>query len=293
MPNSMDEQQKQTTSDLEPKPFTWLKEFSYRENLAALYDVQFRRPSSDDDQYLDVGSGPGNFLAEQLLPLLRPFARVVATDISEDMIAYAQNHYPEAKVCFEVLDIENGDVQFIVDKYGLFDRIFSFLTFHYIWDLHKAYRNVSRLLKDGGECLIVYFTRTGITDVWHRIYQNEEWRSHMPDPSLMFSERFCFDKAVDEEKLVALEKSAVTAAGLELVKCRTYSSLWKFATADICLDAYMPFFKLDARVPEEKRAAFWNTWRHALHEASNSNSSGISLNHDVLIAHSQKLPAPI
>ncbi|XP_037579881.1 uncharacterized protein LOC119462623 [Dermacentor silvarum] len=109
----------------------------------------------------------------------------------------------------------------------------------------------------------------------------------------MFAERYCFDEPVDEEKLAALEKSAVTAAGLELVTCRTYSSTWTFPTADICLDAYVPFFKLDARVPEEKRAPFWNTWRTALHEASNSNSSGISLDCDVLVAHSQKPPAPI
>ncbi|XP_037579743.2 uncharacterized protein LOC119462467 [Dermacentor silvarum] len=293
MSNGMQKQLKQTTSDLDPESFTWLKQFSYSENLAALNHVQFRRPTSDDDQYLDVGCGPGNFLAEKLLPRLRPFARVISTDISEDMIVYAQNHHMEPKVCFEVLDIENGDVQFIVDKYGLFDRVFSFLTFHYVWDLHKAYRNISRLLKDGGECLVVYFTRTGITDVWHRIYQKEEWQSHMPDLSSMFAERYCFDEPVDEEKLAALEKSAVTAAGLELVTCRNYSSTWTFPTADICLDAYVPFFKLDARVPDEKRAPFWNTWRTALHEASNSNSGGISLNCDVLVAHSQKPPAPI
>ncbi|XP_054922820.2 uncharacterized protein [Dermacentor andersoni] len=291
--NRMGKQLKQTTSDLEPESFTRMKEFTYSMNLAALNDVKFRSPASHDDQYIDVGCGPGNFLAEQLLPRLQPFARVVSTDISEDMILYAQSHHKAPKVCFEVLDIENGDVQFIIDKYGLFNRVFSFLTFHYIWDLHKAYHNISRLLKDGGECVVAYFTRTGVTDVWHRIYQKEEWRSHIPDLSSMFAGRYCFDEPVDEEKLAALEESAVTAAGLELVTCRTYCSPCTFPTADVCLDAHVPFFKLDARVPEEKRAAFWKTWRYALKDASNSHTGGISLNYDVLVAHSQKHPAPI
>ncbi|KAH7937169.1 hypothetical protein HPB49_008423 [Dermacentor silvarum] len=63
----------------------------------------------------------------------------------------------------------------------------------------------------------------------------------------MFAERYCFDEPVDEEKLAALEKSAVTAAGLELVTCRTYSSTWTFPTADICLDAFQYFISKSDR----------------------------------------------
>ncbi|XP_075742860.1 uncharacterized protein LOC119185270 isoform X2 [Rhipicephalus microplus] len=226
------------TADLDPESFTWLKELSYKENLTSLNLVKFLKSATKEYQYLDVGCGPGNFLAERLLPRLHPFARVVSTDISEDMIQYAQEHHKKPKVNFEVLDIEKGDVHFIINRYGLFDRLYSFLTFHYIWDLPKVYRNISRLLKDGGECLVVYFTRTGITDVWHQIYQNEEWQSYMPDLSSMFAERYCFNEPVDEKKLGDLEKSAVKAAGLELVACHTYSSVWTFSSADACLEHY-------------------------------------------------------
>ncbi|KAL1433944.1 hypothetical protein MTO96_012083 [Rhipicephalus appendiculatus] len=162
MENHPTQQLRRTTSDLDPESFTWLKDLSYEENLTALNVVQFLRSATKEDQYVDVGCGPGNFLAEKLLPRVRPFARVVATDISEDMIQYAQKHHKEPNVNFEVLDIENGDVQFMVHQYGLFDRVYSFLTFHYIWDLHKAYRNISQLLRDGGECLVVY-----LHEDWH------------------------------------------------------------------------------------------------------------------------------
>ncbi|KAL3242614.1 hypothetical protein MRX96_021002 [Rhipicephalus microplus] len=179
---------KHTTSDLDFESFPLLKEVSYKENLTSLNLVKFLRSVTKENQYLDVGCGRGNFLAERLLPRLRPFARVVSTDISEDMIQYAQEHHKKPKVIFEGLEIEKEDVQFIMDKYGLFDHLYSFQTFHYIWNLPKAYRNISRLLKDGGECLVVYFTRADITDVWQQIHEKEEWRSYMPDLSSMFAE---------------------------------------------------------------------------------------------------------
>ncbi|XP_075742898.1 uncharacterized protein LOC119185270 isoform X4 [Rhipicephalus microplus] len=108
------------------------------------------------------------------------------------------------------------------------------------------------------------------------------------DLSSMFAERYCFNEPVDEKKLGDLEKSAVKAAGLELVACHTYSSVWTFSSADACLDAYIPFFKLDSRVPEEKRAHFRDTWRRGLREASISKDGAISLVYDVIVVHSQK-----
>ncbi|KAL3242615.1 hypothetical protein MRX96_021003 [Rhipicephalus microplus] len=52
--------------------------------------------------------------------------------------------------------------------------------------------------------------------------------------------------------------------------------------------AYIPFFKPDSRVPEEKRAAFWDTWRRALREASVSKGGAITLLYNVIVANSQK-----
>ncbi|KAH9371897.1 hypothetical protein HPB48_021958 [Haemaphysalis longicornis] len=129
-----------------------------------MQSVRFLRPCSEDDQHLDVGCGPGNFLQDRLLPHLRPCRRLVGVDSSWEMLDYAKRHCREPEVAFEHLDIERGEPQAIIDKYGQFDRVYSFLTFHYVWDLERAYRNVNRLLKAGGECLAVCFVRTGITE---------------------------------------------------------------------------------------------------------------------------------
>ncbi|KAH9377093.1 hypothetical protein HPB48_019208 [Haemaphysalis longicornis] len=172
---------------LDPVSYTSFKEHTYRDNLAAWDSVKFRRPANEWNQYLDVGCGTGNFLKEHQLPRLRPCRRVVATDCSRDMLEYARSHTDEPEVTFELFDIERGDPQTIVDKYGQFDRLYSFLTFQYVWDLARAYKNVYRLLKDGGESLVVYFTRTAVTDVWYRVNQLEEWRDYTQVSSLVLS----------------------------------------------------------------------------------------------------------
>ncbi|XP_077535746.1 uncharacterized protein LOC144148019 [Haemaphysalis longicornis] len=175
--------QRESCCNLEPGAFTWLKSNSYKENLKGLDSVRFRNPSSDHHVHLDVGCGPGNFLQEHLLPRLRPCRRVVAVDNSPYMLEYATRHCLEPEVTFDFMDIEQSDPQRILDTHDSFDRVFSFLTFHYVWDLPKAYRNVYNLLKDEGECLILYFTRTAITDVFQRLHEMEEWSAYTPFPA--------------------------------------------------------------------------------------------------------------
>lgn len=273
---------------LDPVSYTSFKENTYRDNLTAWDSVKFRRPANEWNQYLDVGCGTGNFLKEHQLPRLRPCRRVVATDCSRDMLEYARSHTDEPEVTFELFDIERGDPQTIVDKYGEFDRLYAFLTFQYVWDLTRAYRSVYQLLKDGGECLIVYFTRTAVTDVWHRVHQMEEWRNCMRDPSALFAERFRFDATVTDDELVADETRAAVAAGLDMVDCHTQTTQWTFSSADTFLDTYIPFYKLDVKVPTEKRPAFRDAWRCALLEASTAATDGISFRFDLIVAHLQK-----
>lgn len=285
---SICEQKVQGNCDLDPEAFTWLKAYTYRDNLAALESVKFRRTASNEFQHLDIGCGPGNFLADCLLSPLRSFRRVLAIDISEDMLQHARRHYQRPGICFEHHDIENSDPYAILHNYGPIDRAFAFLTFHFVHDLNKGYRNLYHLLKDGGECLTVNFTRTGITDVWHRLYRKQEWSTYMPDLRSMFADRFCFDKPVPEEELISLEERAVTSAGLELISCRTYQSQWVLPNVRACIDLYVPLFKLDAKVPKEKKGEFLDACRSTILEASVTTTENITFNYDIIVTHSQK-----
>ncbi|KAK8785073.1 hypothetical protein V5799_008569 [Amblyomma americanum] len=178
--------------DLDPVGLVSLSMNLYRESHKALDSAQFRRPAGYQDQYLDIGCGAGNFTAEELLPRLRPCKRVVGVDVCSDMIDYARKHHQQPQVFFEVLDIVEGRSEDIVEKYGLFDRVYAFLSLHFTSDLEKAYRNIYRLLKDGGECLAVSFNRTGITDTWHDVYNMEAWTDLLPVSTVLKAEQCTF-----------------------------------------------------------------------------------------------------
>lgn len=283
-----------SSSERDPKTFLWLRMHNYRDNLKALDSVRFRRPATEDFQYLEVGCGPGNFTTEALLPRLRPCRRLVTTDKSASMVGYAREHFRDHRdVAYEVLDIECGGeaanhAECIVDTYGPFDRVYSFMTFHYVRDLEQAYRNVFLCLKDGGECLTVSFTGAAITDVWYRLCNAEEWKAFLPNPKQLLSERFCYSVPIPEERIASEERLAIAAAGMELVSCRMYDSVWTMPDLDSWLDCYVPFFRLDAQVPEEKRAAFFDACRSPLQEASTATPDGVGLRHSVIVVHTQK-----
>ncbi|KAH7944102.1 hypothetical protein HPB52_015579 [Rhipicephalus sanguineus] len=233
--NSEDHQTETIEEGLDPVSFTYLKANMYREHQNVLEKVKFRQQQGDDWRYLDLGCGPGNFLKEILLPRLRPCKCVVAVDSSRQMLSYAQQHHDAHEVFFELLDIEHGNPNEIVAKYGQFDRVYAFLIFHFVKDLNQAYRNVYQLLRQGGECLAVNFMRTGISDVWHQIYEKEAWKEYVPNPVEVLSKRFCFNEEVPHKALVTDEMNAVAAAGLDIVDCHTYTSQWIFPTADAWL----------------------------------------------------------
>ncbi|XP_077488885.1 uncharacterized protein LOC144099452 isoform X4 [Amblyomma americanum] len=282
---TMSEHRQPRGCDLDSSAFLSLRLNRFRENIKALDSVKFKRRSTCQGQYLDLGCGPADFLAEHLLPRLRPCKRVVAVDISTEMLDYARKHHPQPDVFYEQLDIEHGDPQTITKKYGLFDRVYAFLTLHFVKDLKKAYRNVYNFLKEGGECLVLNFVSTSLTDSWQQVYKMETWTDIITDPGEVLSKRFRFNEPVLHEELEAEERRAIEAAGLELVSFRTYRSVWTFPTADVYLEIYLRFFKLEAEVPVEKRPAFRSDFMSSLLERLTPTSSGVGATYHVSVTH--------
>lgn len=281
------------SDERDPKSFLWLKMHNYRDNLKALESTRFRRQATGDFQYLEVGCGPGNFTTEVLLPRLRPCRRLVATDKSAAMVDYASSRFRQPDLVYDVLDVdcdardEVDGANRIVEAYGLFDRVYSFMTFHYVRDLARAYCNVHSCLKEGGECLTVSFAGSAITDVWYRLYNSNKWRHLLPNPKTLLSERFCYSEPIPE-MVANEEQQEIAASGMKLVSCRMYDSTWTMPDVDSWLECYVPFFGIVERVPVEMRGAFFDACRTLLSEASTTSPEGVGLRHTVIVVHTQK-----
>ncbi|XP_077565031.1 uncharacterized protein LOC144180576 [Haemaphysalis longicornis] len=273
---------------MNPAHFRTIKEPEGSGRLDALKFVQFKLPNSEQHQYLDVGCGPGNFTEDTLLAIASPCRRIVGVDRAAAMVDCAREHSSHPSISYERLDIELDDPQFLVDKYGQFDRAYSFMVMQCVRDLPRAYRNLFQLLKEGGECALVSVAGTVITDVMYLLSCMDQWKDFVPDPREVYAERYSYSGKVVEKDVLAAEKAAVAAAGLELVSCKVYDSLWTLPVVDAWIDYYVPIFKLDAKIPEHKRSAFRDELRSLLLERSTCTEKGCSMKRTMVVVHAQK-----
>ncbi|KAH7932046.1 hypothetical protein HPB52_024945 [Rhipicephalus sanguineus] len=173
----------QPTWNLDVGAYEILKPWVHAENLKALDMVRFAQPAvGTEPQYIDVGCGPGSFTKETLLPRVPPECRrLVAVDRCHKALDYARDNFSHDRIVYDTLDVEHHDPESLTERYGAFDRVYSFLAFHYVADIAKAYSNIFKLLKGGGECLVLSIVKADAIEVWNEAYQMEEWNELMID----------------------------------------------------------------------------------------------------------------
>ncbi|CAN8031043.1 unnamed protein product [Ixodes persulcatus] len=127
-----------------------------------LRSVQGSFPSvpTEDQQFLDLGCGPGNITRDVLLPQCPPCRRLVAVDSSEDMLKYARERFSHPKICYDTLDIVPDDLSDFVGRYGLFDRVYALHLLNWLKDQEQALKNIATLMRPGGEALFIFTAST-------------------------------------------------------------------------------------------------------------------------------------
>ncbi|KAH7961954.1 hypothetical protein HPB52_013737 [Rhipicephalus sanguineus] len=165
---------------LEPHLYVSANTFQKRDNLLVLdlLNTAFRRAPSEDQQFLDVGCAVGDFTRDVLLPRSSPCWRIVGTDVSSSMIAYAERFYAHPRITYDVLDLSH-DVLPFVERYGRFDRVYSFFCLHWIRDQVGALRNIRNLMAPEGECLLQFCARTPVYTLWRDFALMDRWKNRI------------------------------------------------------------------------------------------------------------------
>src|SRR5512146_689476 len=105
--------------------------------------VLARTPIRGGETIMDAGCGTGRLTAE--LSRRLPKGRVVAVDLSENMLRTARAHLAEGgRVAFVCADVQQLPFS------GVFDGIFSTATFHWATDHPRLFRSLFEALKPGG-----------------------------------------------------------------------------------------------------------------------------------------------
>ncbi|CAN8021592.1 unnamed protein product [Ixodes persulcatus] len=134
--------------------------------------------AKDDLQILDLGCGPGDITHDGLLPRCLPCRRVVAVDVSADMVEFAKTHYAHAKISYDVLDIVADDVADFVERYGQFDLVYSSYCFNWVKDQEQAFKNLGELMKPGAECLLRFYAASPHMRFRQKLAKMERWKKY-------------------------------------------------------------------------------------------------------------------
>lgn len=113
------------------------------EKEAALLSV--KRYTAIDNTILDVGAGNGRWSRE----LLKSGLKVVALDVSEKMCECLKN-----SINHQNFKVNHGTIERTEFNDEMFDAVFSFRSFKYVYDDTKGLFEINRILKDNGALII-------------------------------------------------------------------------------------------------------------------------------------------
>ncbi|XP_012537919.1 juvenile hormone acid O-methyltransferase [Monomorium pharaonis] len=236
---------------------------------------------------MDVGCGPGDITRNVILPNLHPNAVIIGTDISATMIEYAKKAYSDNKrLEFEVLDIETESLP---EKYiSKLDCIFSFHSLQWCNDIRKAFENMYRMLKPGGNILVQFIANSTALEVNKKLTQDVRFASYMQK---MYT--FPFSNSVrPQEELEQLLKEI----GFSVEHC----SLLEVDSSNINLAMYissiMNIFPSLDEMPHDKKEEFkveysreYNKYNKIKYGVKKCGSKESILNfHFYLIVHAKK-----
>ncbi|XP_029834994.2 juvenile hormone acid O-methyltransferase [Ixodes scapularis] len=255
------------------------------ETLDLLHESFGSRPNSSQ-QFIDVGCGTGDFTHQDLLPRCQPCRRIVATDLSRKMVEYAKENFAHPQISYEVHDIES-DVSGLVEKYGKFDRVYSFFALQWAGDLTAALRNVADLMTDEGECLLLFGARLTLHKVWRRIMQVDRWK-----PYKEVLERFIppSHDMEDISGLISYMLRVLENANLKPRTCQVLSQDRhgsdpnEFIKLELSLDPVLPL------LPEESKAQFKTDVADIINKMWTEKPAGDpQLVTDMFVVHASKI----
>lgn len=138
------------------------------------------------ERILDIGSGPG-LLALELAPHVAPEGHVTGIDVSNDMLAVAEQHRQRSAHA-RLLTFRHGDATALPFADATLDAVTSTQVLEYVEGIDRALAEAHRVLRSGGRLLVLDTHWDSL--VWHAHDRDRmdviitAWTQRFADPHL-------------------------------------------------------------------------------------------------------------
>ena len=155
-----------------PKLFTGSIPEHYDKYLGPMYfepyaiDVPTRFDANRLQKVLEIGCGTGR-VTKQLREALPSTCTLIASDISEDMLAYAKEKLKNRNIEWQIIDAQS-----LPFEDNSIDLVVSCFAFMFVEDKAKAFAEVHRVLKKGGQFVLSLWDKlelNGPSDTYRKI----------------------------------------------------------------------------------------------------------------------------
>lgn len=219
---------------------------------AAILDVYAKAfaPCKDEQQFIEIGCGPGGFTLKNVFPSLPPCRRLVAVDKSEDMVKLASEKYSHPKIEYLQLDIL-GDVDKFVKEQGQFQRLYSFQVLHWIRDQRLVMQNFEKLLAPGGECLLLFMRGLVFCELFEKMMRTPRWSKYSKVLQDNMPETWYIPDVVS---LRAYASNLVVSSKLVPISCEVMTHYTpRGKTKQRAIELMLPFNPVHALVDEDEK----------------------------------------
>ncbi|XP_050664954.1 juvenile hormone acid O-methyltransferase [Leptidea sinapis] len=191
-----------------------------RDALDCLEEYKKKLNWKNYETVIDIGCGDGSVTTGILRKFLpNDFKQLIGCDISDKMIDYANMKHTSDYVKFIVMDIAGNLPD---DMKGVFNHAFSFYTLHWIKQQEVTFRNIFKLLAEGGDCLLVFLGHMPVFDVYRILARSHRWRYWLKDVDKFISP---YHDSQDPEKEIRRMMCKIGFSSVE-VQCRAKSFIY-------------------------------------------------------------------
>ncbi|KAM7303326.1 juvenile hormone acid O-methyltransferase-like [Ixodes scapularis] len=155
-------------------------------------------------------------------------------------------------------------------------------------DQKAVFRNIGTLLKDDGECLLVFCAQFVLYNVWVEMSKMERWKNIIGDPRLTFADTWHDELSSSLDGLEKVVRRIVANAGMTTLSCEVYPTQSDFSNDELLLGLLVPLVTVKTGTTEEDKDHMREELSAKLLDGCTRTPEGSSYPLDLFFVHAQK-----